>query len=210
MAAMWRLVGAGIAGAVAAALSVLSGQDGGGQAVTVKQDEIVPEGAESGPARAGATAARPPERWAEGFGDVLGRTLRAVGAQGTALKERVEGFYGAYRLLRALGMSDAEIAAFIAGQARARLERGLEARTPTAADMRTVLDGAQESIVRAAEDVDARLDLGGDFVRRVREAAQATRTGREDALIAVERAVATAKEQLRRLLREPGAGNPER
>jgi len=204
MAGRWRAWGPGIAGVLAAGLAFLAGHDGGGRPpalpATQPGTDLETDAREEEPER------QPGPAWVESFGDLLGRTFRAVGAQGTALRERAEGFYGAYRLLRALGMSDAEIAAFIAGQARSRLERELGGHTLTAADMRKVLDGVQDTVVRAAEEVDVRLDLGGDFVRRVREGVQATRTGREDALAALERGVATGKEQLRKLLSE-GTGD---
>lgn len=200
----WLVVSAGITAAVAAAFSLLAGQDSGGQVGLSNGTKMLPEADSVSGSQPDDMGPGPSERWAEAFGDLLGRTVRAVGTQGAVFRERVAGFYGAYRLLRALGMSDAEIAVFIAGQARARLERRLEGRALTAADLRHVLDGVEETVVRAAEEVDERLNLGGDFVRRVREGAQAARTGREDALIAVERALAAGREQLGRLLREQG------
>ena len=203
MANRWRLGGAGLAGVLAAVGAFLSGHDGGRNlpALPERSPEPVTD-AEIAAEPEAQGKVRPSERWSESFGELLGRTVRNIGAQGTAMKERVEGFYGAYRLLRALGMSDAEIAGFIAGQARNKLERELNKNSLTAADMRKVMDGVQESVIRAAEDVDARMNLGGDFVRRVRDGVQATRAGREDALLGLEKGVAAGKEQLRKILRE--------
>ena len=151
------------------------------------------------PERTGDPLPEPAGR-ADSFGEALGKAFRGLGAQGSALKERLEGYYGMYRLLRALGMSDAEIARLVAGQARDRLEQDLRERTPTAGDARRVMDDLQERVLRAAEDVDSRLGLGGDFVRRVREATLAATTGREDALISLERGATAAREQLRKAL----------
>ncbi len=181
-------------------LSVLSGHDG---------DEGRGE-------RAGVPAevererrnGQPPtlEDRAVSFGEEIGRIVRTLGAQGEALRERAEGLYGMYRLLRAFGMTDQEIAALIAREASGRLQRGLRDSAPTTANVRRVVDGLQELVIHAAEDVDERLDLGGDFVSRVRDAVQASRTGREDVLIAVERGAATAREQMRRILDNFSAG----
>lgn len=206
MAGRWRRTGAGLAGMLAAVAAFLSAHEGGGRAVPIVQGEVLPKDADTTEEEA---KPRPSERWAESFGELLGRTVRTIGAQGTAMKERVEGFYGAYRLLRALGMSDAEIAGFIAGQARAKLERELNKTTLTAADMRKVMDGIQETVIRAAEEADERLDLGGDLVRRVRDGVQATRAGREDALLTLEKGLTAGKEQLRRLLKEQGTAQKD-
>lgn len=208
MANRWRLGGAGLAGVLAAVGAFLSGHDGGRNLPAVPERSLEPE-VDAEVISEPRAKMRPSERWSESFGELLGRTVRNIGAQSAAMKERVEGFYGAYRLLRALGMSDAEIAGFIAGQARDKLEREINKNSLTAADMRKVMDGVQESVIRAAEDVDARMNLGGEFVRRVRDGVQATRTGREDALLTLEKGVTAGKEQLRKVLREQNAAKDE-
>ncbi|MBI2761214.1 MAG: hypothetical protein HYX51_07305, partial [Chloroflexi bacterium] len=136
----------------------------------------------------------------EKFAEMLGRTFRSVGDRGVAIKERFEGFVGIYKLLKSLGMSDKDIAALVAEQARIQLGREASERTPTAADARRVMDGLQDTVIKAAQEVDVRLDLGGNFARRVRDAVQSTKTGREDALLFTERGVAVAKEQLLKVL----------
>jgi hypothetical protein len=181
-------------------LSVLSGQDG-----DEGQGELAGVPAET---ERGRRNGQPPtlEDRAASFGEEVGRIVRTLGAQGEALRERAEGLYGMYRLLRAFGMTDQEIAALIAREAGERLQRGLRDSAPTTANVRRVVDGLQELVIHAAEDVDERLDLGGDFVSRVRDVVQASRTGREDVLIAVERGAATAREQMRRILDNFSAG----
>lgn len=144
----------------------------------------------------------PPEQWAETFGDLVGRAARSLGARGDVWRGRIEGVYGMYKLLRALGLTDQEIAALVAKQVRWRVERGVAEIAPTPDDVRRAGDGLEETIIRAAQDVDVRLGLGGEFVRRVRESVQASRAGRENTFTGVERGMATAREQLRRLLRD--------
>lgn len=190
--------GAAMLGGLVSLLSVWGGDrdDAGGRLPVERNDATHPEAGPDG----GASGDR-----AQGFGESVGRLLRNLGEQGDALRGRVEGLYGMYRLLRALGMTDQEIAALVAREASSRLQRGLRESTPTTGDVRQVVDGLQELVLHAAEDVDERLDLGGDFVRRVREGVQATRAGREDALIALDRGVGTARDQLRRVLVRFGA-----
>lgn len=186
------IVGAGVSIVLAAAAAFLAASDGSRQVLTSGEDTTTTD--------TGAGAGSTPEQWAEGIGDLVGRAVRSMGARGGAVRERIEGLYGIYRLLRALGMSDAEIATLVAEQARQRLGRGLPEPVLSAEDARRVLDGVQDTVVRAAQEVDVRLDLGGDFVRGVREAALAARAGREDAFVALERGVGAAREHLRRVL----------
>src|SRR5262249_7797448 len=101
------------------------------------------------------SAARESSR-AESFAEMLGRAARGIGEPGQALRERVEGLQAAYKLLKALGMSDADIARLVADQGRQLLAQELEERTLTAADARRVIDNVQETVVRAAQDVDER------------------------------------------------------
>ena len=191
----WRL-GSGAAAVLAGALAFLSGQDGGGTGRASTNLPVDPRRGDELDDEA------PPANEGERVSYMMGRAFRTLGAQGSTLRERAEAYYGIYRLLRALGMSDQEIAALVAQQVRYRVERRLEGRAPTAADTRQALDGLQETIIRTAQEVDMRLDLGGAFVRPVREAVLAARAGREDAFITVERTVATAREQFRHLIKE--------
>lgn len=131
---------------------------------------------------------------------LAGQAARLAGTRGQALRERAEALVGAYRLLRALGMTDAEIARFVAEQAAERAGRGLDQHAPDTDDMRRVVDTVQESVVRSAQLVDQRLNLNGEFVRRVRDGIQASRTGREDVLVVLDRGLGVARAQLRSLL----------
>jgi hypothetical protein len=199
----FKLVTRGLATAITAALAFMSAHEGGGGA---KPAEVRPNGdrkrAEIEAAESNVDAAAPPrEDRAEAFAEMLGRSFRMLGVQADAVRERIEGYYGIYRLLRTLGLSDQEIAALVAQQARTRVERELRGRTLTAAETRRALDGVSETVVRAAEGVDERLNLGGEFVRRVRDGVQASKAGREDVLIGLDRGLAAAREQLRKVLK---------
>jgi len=68
-------------------------------------------------------------------------------------------------------------------------------------DARPVLESVENAVLRAAEEVDTRLNLGGDFIRRVRDGAVAARAGREDALTGLEKGFSQGREQLRKFLR---------
>jgi hypothetical protein len=188
-----RWLGGGSA-VVLGALSMFAGHDGG--RVPVRTEPAEPPANEE-----------PRDEIGRGFetgekvAETLGRAFRGVSEWGSTVRERVEGLVGVYRLLRGMGMSDREIAALVAEQARIQLGRGLEDRKPTAADIRRVVDSVQETVVRSAQEVDTRLNLGGDFSRRVREGVQASKAGREDAIIFTERGLTAAREQLLRLLR---------
>ncbi len=135
-----------------------------------------------------------------GLRALFGRLAEALDEQGALLRERVEGLIATYRLLRAMGMSDQQIAALVAEAARAQLARRLGGRTPERDELRRLSDAVFMMVVRAAEDVDERFDLKGDFVRQVRDLVQAARAGREDALRAFERGSTAARALVERLL----------
>lgn len=139
---------------------------------------------------------------AESFAEMLGRMARSIGGQSAVMRERFEGLQAAYKLLKALGMSDADIARLVADQGRQILAREVEERNLTAAEARRVIENVQETVIRAAQDVDVRLDLGGDFARRVREGVDSTRAGREDVLLAGEKGYTAAREQLLKVLKK--------
>jgi hypothetical protein len=137
---------------------------------------------------------------AGGLRAFLGRLVEALGEQGTLLRERVEGLAATYRLLRAMGMTDQQIAALVTEQVRTLVVQRLGGRVPEQEDLRRLSDALFAAVARAAEDVDQRFDLGGDFVRQVRDLIQAARAGREDALRAFERGSSAARALLERLL----------
>ncbi len=143
-----------------------------------------------------------------GLRALFGRLAEALDEQGALLRERVEGLITTYRLLRAMGMSDQQIAALVAETARAQLARRLGGRTPERDELRRLSDAVFMMVVRAAEDVDERFDLKGDFVRQVRDLVQAARVGREDALHAFERGSVAARALLARLLEQFDGGRP--
>ncbi|MFN8558519.1 MAG: hypothetical protein U0531_14640 [Dehalococcoidia bacterium] len=108
------------AAALTAAVSLLSVSDGrrrSGAGVDAAPDDW-PDG------EAPQTAA---EALGEHMAEVVVRGFRRLGARGEELRGRVEGYYGLYRVMKALGMSDADIAALVARQAgrpdRARCAR---------------------------------------------------------------------------------------
>lgn len=150
---------------------------------------------------------------AGGLRALLRRLAETLGEQGALLRERVEGLAATYRLLRAMGMTDQQIAALVAEQARTLLVQRVGGRAPEQEDLRRLSDALFAAVVRAAEDVDQRLDLGGDFVRQVRDLIQAARAGREDALRAFERGSSAARALLERLLAridgQPAAENED-
>ncbi len=131
---------------------------------------------------------------------LLGRLAEALGEQGALLRERLEGLAATYRLLRAMGMSDQQIAALVAEQARTLLVQRLGGRAPEQENLRRLSDALFAAVVHAAEEVDERFDLKGDFVRQVRDLIQAARVGREDALRAFERGSSAARALVERLL----------
>ncbi len=116
------------------------------------------------------------------------------------MRERVEGLLGIYRLLKAMGLTDQQIATLVADQARGMLGREVEQRQLTAEEMRSVADRLQDSVIRAAQEVDDRLWLSGGLARPVREAVVATKAGREDVLPVIERTAGQGREALLKLL----------
>jgi hypothetical protein len=80
---------------------------------------------------------------------------------------------------------------------------------PEREDLRRLSDAAFAAVIRAAEDVDERLELRGDFVRQVRDLIQAARVGREDALHAFERGSVAARALLARLLEQLDGSRPD-
>ena len=130
---------------------------------------------------------------------VVERAFDRLGIRGGRLHERAEQYYAMYRLLKALGLSDAEIATLVVQKGGERLDEELGRVRPS--ETRGLFEAVEETVVRAAAEVDARMDLGGDLVRRVRESAVAARVGREEALSGLERGLSQGREQLRRVLR---------
>jgi hypothetical protein len=133
-----------------------------------------------------------------GLPGALLRTLENLGLRGTRLHERAEQLYALYRLMKALGFSDADIARLVAKNAGDKLDEGLDRVRP--ADARPAFEAVEEALVGAATEVDTRLGLNGDFIRRVRDGAIAARTGREELLFGLERAVGQGRDQFRRIL----------
>lgn len=135
--------------------------------------------------------------------DVLPPVVQAafdrLGLRGGRLHERTEGMVATYKLLKSLGVSDADIARLVVQRAGDQVDEGLEHVRP--AEARLLFEAIEDVVVRAAEEVDTRLNMRGDLVRRIRDSAVATRSGREEALAGMERGLAQGREQLRRLLK---------
>lgn len=202
----WRHLGGG-GTALAALLALFAIHDGGHNdrreraELPVPMPSAVPV-ASRPPQEGGPEPGRESAGKAESFAEMVGRVARTIGDQGVVLRERLEGLQAAYKLLKALGMSDADIARLVADQGRQILAREVEDRNLTAGEARRVIENVQETVIRAAQEVDVRLDLGGDFSRRIREGVVATRAGREDVLLAGEKGYATAREQLLKVLKK--------
>ena len=135
----------------------------------------------------------------EGLPPVVKRAFERLGLRGGRVHERSEGLYAMYKLLKVLGLSDAEIAKLVLQRAGDQVDEGLDRVHPT--DARVVFEAIENTLVRAAEEVDSRLEMRGDLIRRVREGALAARAGREETLAVLERGVAQGREQLRRVLK---------
>ena len=135
----------------------------------------------------------------EGLPPVVERAFERLGLRGGRVHERSEGLYAMYKLLKVLGLSDAEIAKLVLQRAGDQVDEGLDRVHPT--DARVVFEAIENTLVRAAEEVDSRLEMRGDLIRRVREGALAARAGREETLAVLERGVAQGREQLRRVLK---------
>ena len=108
-----------------------------------------------------------------GLPGALLRTLENVGLRGSRLHERAEQLYALYRLMKALGFSDADIARLVAKNASDKLDEGLDRVRPS--EVRPAFEAVEDALVGAAAEVDMRLRLNGDFIRRVRDGAIAAR-----------------------------------
>ncbi|MGH2585642.1 MAG: hypothetical protein ACRDJE_12075 [Dehalococcoidia bacterium] len=138
----------------------------------------------------------------EGLPPLVEGAFKTLGLRGSGLHERTEGWYAAYRVLKVLGLSDADIARLILQKAGEQVDEGLDRVHPS--DARGLFETVEHAVERAAGDVDERLDLHGDLARRIREGMIGARAGREEALTGLERGFDQGKAQLRRILRGLG------
>jgi len=122
-----------------------------------------------------------------------------LGLRGSGVHERAEGLYAMYRLLTTLGYSDADIARLALQRAGESVDDGLDRVRPS--DARAAFEALEEAAVRAATEVDTRLDLRGDLIRLVRDGALAARFGREEVLTGLERGLREGRGHLRRILK---------
>jgi hypothetical protein len=130
---------------------------------------------------------------------VIEAAFKRLGLRDSAVYEQTEGYYAMYRVMKTLGFTDADIAKLVLQKAGERVDEGLEGVRPT--ETRAVFAAMEEAALRAAAEVDARLSLNGDLIRRVREGATAARAGREDVLLGLERGLTQGREQFRRILK---------
>jgi hypothetical protein len=130
---------------------------------------------------------------------VVEQAFVRLGLKGSGVHERAEGLYAMYRILKTLGYSDADIARLALQRAGQSVDDGLDRVRPT--DARVAFEALEEAAVRAAAEVDTRLDLRGDLIRLVRDGALAARLGREDLLTGLERGLQEGRGHLRRILR---------
>ncbi|MGD9889788.1 MAG: hypothetical protein AB7R89_27645 [Dehalococcoidia bacterium] len=135
----------------------------------------------------------------EGLPPVIDSAFKRLGLKDSAVYEHTEGYYAMYRVMKTLGFSDADIAKLVLQKAGERMDEGLEQVHPTEA--RAVFESMEDAALRAASEVDNRLSLNGDLIRRVREGATAARSGREDLLLGLERGLTQGREQFRRMLK---------
>jgi hypothetical protein len=142
-----------------------------------------------------------------GLPPVIERALYQLGLRSGKVHERAEQLVAMYKLLKALGMSDADIAKLIVQKAGERVDDGIGQVRPT--DARPVIEAVENAMLRAAEEADTRLNMGGDLIRRVRDGAVAARAGREDALTGLERSLGQGREQLRKFLRGSASKDAE-
>lgn len=131
---------------------------------------------------------------------VVERAFVRLGLRESAAYERTEAAVAMYRVMKVLGLSDADIAKLVLRNAGGRVEEEVGRRV-NPVETRRLLDQIEDSVIDAAIEADQRLNLNGDLVRRVRDTALLARAGREDALTGIERGVAQGRELLRRLLR---------
>jgi hypothetical protein len=135
----------------------------------------------------------------EGLPPVIESAFKRLGLRDSAVYEHTEGYYAMYRVMKTLGFSDADIAKLVLQKAGERVDEGLDNVRPTEA--RAVFEAMEDAALRAASEVDGRLSLNGDLIRRVREGATAARSGREDMLLGLERGLTQGRDQLRRMLK---------
>lgn len=139
----------------------------------------------------------------DGLPPIVERAFERLGLGAGAMRERAEGMLGIYRLLKALGLNDADIARLVVQKGGERLDSSVDIHR---SDVRPVFDALEDSVLRAAEEMDARLNLHGDLIRRIREGAATARAGREDVLASLSRNLTQGREGMRRLLRAVGGG----
>lgn len=135
----------------------------------------------------------------EGLPPVIESAFKRLGLRDSAVYEHTEGYYAMYRVMKTLGFSDADIAKLVLQKAGERVDEGLDQVRPT--ETRAVFEAMEDAALRAASEVDGRLSLNGDLIRRVREGATAARAGREDMLLGLEHGLTQGREQLRRMLK---------
>ena len=138
---------------------------------------------------------------------VVERAFARLRLQGSGVHERAEGLYAMYRLLKTLGYSDTDIARLALQRAGDSLDDGLDRVRPT--DARVAFETLEDAAVRAATEIDTRLDLRGDLIRLVREGAVAARSGREELLSGLERGLVEGRGHLRRILKGLAKGEDE-
>jgi hypothetical protein len=139
-----------------------------------------------------------------GLPPVVERAFAQVGISGSRLHERTEQVYAMYRLAKAVGMSDADIAKLVVQKAGEKLDDGLERVRPV--ETRPLFEAIEEGLLRVAAETDSRLDLGGDLMRRMREHLIEARANREQTLAGLDRTFEQGRSELRRLLRRTAGG----
>jgi hypothetical protein len=186
---MWLERVAGVAGAAAAiAASWLSVSSGSGRAERPPLDE---DDEDYNPLN------EPDDE--EGLPPAIDAVFTRLGLRDSPMYEHTEGYYAMYRMLKTLGVSDADIAKMVLQKAGEQVDEGLGRVRPTEA--RAVFEVMEDAALRAASELDTRLTLHGDLVRRVHEGATAARAGREELLLGLERGLLEGREQLRRILK---------
>lgn len=147
----------------------------------------------------------PPPDDDDGLPPVVQRAFEKLGIGAGAVKERTEQMFAIYRLLKALGLNDVEIARLIVQKGGEQLDNAIDIHR---SDVRPVFDAVEDAVLKAAEEMDSRLHLHGDLIRRMREGAVSARAGREDVLAGLSRGLTQGRAGMRRLLRSVG-GNEE-
>lgn len=139
----------------------------------------------------------------EWAGELLGKGVRAIISGKDSMRRRYESLRGIYRLLREMGMSDAEIAKLVATQGREFLGQELSERTLTAAEINRALDNLNYTVLKAITEVDDRLNLDGELIERAQLSLATTRRGRTQAAAHLETAYAAVRSRLLKLLEKP-------